>query len=229
MAPTFIWFDLGYTLLYNTREGHYREVLAENGFSVTEEDLERAFHVVDKLFMREYPHVFGRDADSYMPWFLGVLNHRLGIRLDLCRAWHRLRELRHSSPRHWVPFPCVRDALADLKGRGLRLGVITNWDLSARPLLEREGLAGFFEQVVVSSEEGVEKPDPRIFEAALARAGVRAEECLYVGDNYYDDAVGARGVGMGALIVNRFGALGVEEITDVPIIADVSQVARYVG
>jgi putative hydrolase of the HAD superfamily len=229
LAPTFIWFDLGYTLLYNTREEHYRTVLAEYGVEVLHEDLEKAFHVVDKLFMREYPHVFGRDADSYMPWFLGVLNHRLGIRLDLCRAWHRLRELRHSSPRHWVPFPCAHAALEGLKARGLRLGVITNWDHSARHLLEREGLAGFFEQVVVSCEVGAEKPDPRIFEAALARGGVRAAECLYVGDNYYDDAVGARGVGMGALVVNRFGTLGVEEIADVPIIPDISQVARYVG
>ncbi len=229
MTPTFIWFDLGYTLLYNTREDHYREVLSENGRAVTREELEHAFHVVDKLFMREYPHVFGRDADSYMPWFLGVLNHELGVRMDLCAAWHRLRDLRHASPRHWVPFPCARDALADLKSRGLRLGVITNWDLSARPLLEREGLAPFFEQIVVSSEEGVEKPDPRIFEAALARAGVRAADCIYVGDNYYDDAVGALGVGMAALIVNRFGTLGVEEITDVPLISDISQVADYLG
>ena len=106
--------------------------------------------------------------------------------------------------------------------------MITNWDTSARRLLEELGLSGYFEQVVVSCEEGSEKPDPRIFQAALRRAGVAAGDCLYVGDNYYADAVGARGVGMRALIVNRFGRLGVEEIADQVFIRDVSEVVDYI-
>ena len=227
MNPKFIWFDLGYTLLTTSREEAYRTVLAGSGIHLTVEELEKAFHVADKIFMREYPHVFCRDMDSFMPWFLGVLNHRLGVRLDLCRTWQRLKQEHGGMPHHWVAFSNVPGVLAELRRRGLRLGVITNWDHSARPLLEREGLTSFFEHIVVSSEEGVEKPDPRIFETALARARVPAADCLYVGDNYYDDAVGARGAGMDVLVVNRFGTLGVEEITDATLIRDVSQVVDH--
>ena len=65
------------------------------------------------------------------------------------------------------------------------------------------------------------------FEIALDRAGVSADQCVYVGDNYYDDAIGSRAVGMQALIINRFGKLGVEEIDDCPIIQHISQICDY--
>ena len=227
MAITFIWFDLGYTLMYQTREQPLCEVLAELGHDFALERLEREYHLADKLFMREYPGVFGRDPDTFAPWFLGVLNHRLGIRTDLCRTWQRLKQLLAADHTGWLPFEGAAEALADLRRRGYRLGVITNWDPSARRLLAARGLDGFFEQVVVSCEVGCEKPDRRIFELAAEAAGVRPAECLYVGDNYYVDAVGARGAGMEPVIVNRFGRLGVEEIAEVPIVAHVGEIAGW--
>jgi putative hydrolase of the HAD superfamily len=229
VGSPFVWFDLGYTLLYKPREQEYATVLATRGIEIPLGDLEKAFHVVDKLFMREYPSVFGRDPETFMPWFLGVLHHRLALRLDLCEAWTALKEVRDRTRHRWLAFENVPKVLADLQGRGVRMGVITNWDPSARRLLAELGLAGYFEQVVVSCEEGNEKPDPRIFEAAARRAGVAPGDCIYVGDNYYADAVGARRVGMSALIVNRFGRLGVEEIADQVFIRDVSQVVDYIS
>jgi putative hydrolase of the HAD superfamily len=224
---SFIWFDLGYTLLHQAREEPCREVLAELGYSFTLERLEREYHLADKLFMREYPGVFGRDPDTFAPWFLGVLNHRLGIATDLCRTWQRLKEVLNGNRIGWFPFDGAAEALADLRGRGYRLGVITNWDASARKLLARYDLDRFFEQVVVSSEVGCEKPDLRIFELATSAARVPPEQCLYVGDNYYVDTVGARAAGMLSLVVNRFGRLGVEEITDAPVIAHVGEIAPW--
>jgi putative hydrolase of the HAD superfamily len=227
LAITFIWFDLGYTLLYQEREEAYRAVLAELGHSFTLERLELEYHLADKLFMREFPGVFGRDPDTFAPWFLGVLNHRLGIRTDLCRTWQRLKQLLAADHTGWLPFEGAAEALADLRRRGYRLGVITNWDPSARKLLAARGLDGFFEQVIVSCEVGCEKPDRRIFDLAVEAACVRPAECLYVGDNYYVDAVGARGAGMESVIVNRFGRLGVEEIAGSPIVAHVGEVAGW--
>ena len=226
---TFIWFDLGYTLLHKRREEPYRRVLAEQGLDVSLDMLEREYHVVDKLFMREYPGVFGRDPDTFMPWFLGHLNYRLGVRTDLAGMWVRLKREQNGGAAPWVPFPNAQESLAELGRRGMRLGVISNWDASARPILERHGLAGSFEQIIISSEVGCEKPDPAIFELAMQSAGVAPGECLYVGDNYYVDALGARRAGMNCLIVNRFGRLGVEEIAEPLIICDVSEVAGYLG
>ncbi len=223
----FVWFDLGCTLLYPTYAQSYRKVLAELGHDFTPDLLELEWHLGDKLFMREYPEVFGGNPDTFSPWFLGVLNHRLGIRTDLCRTWGRLKQVAAADRAGWLPFDGVAEALADLRRRGYRLGVITNWDPSARKLLAEHGLDGFFERVVVSSEVGCEKPDRRIFELAMGAAGVRPAECLYVGDNYYVDTIGARGAGMESLIVNRFGHRGVEEITGVPIVAHVGEVAGW--
>ena len=227
MRITFIWFDLGYTLLCWTFARSYHAVLAELGHEVDRDLVERAYHLADKLFMRDYPGVFGTDPDTFAPWFLGVLNHRLGIRTDLCASWRRLKEALTNDRTGWHPFDGVAEVLADLRRRGYRLGVITNWDSSARGILAKHGLGGFFEHVVVSSDVGCEKPDRRIFDLATAAARVSPAESLYVGDNYYVDTIGARAAGLASVVVNRFGRLGVEEITDTPIIAGVGELAGW--
>ncbi len=224
---SFIWFDLGLTLACNQRIPTYRQVLAELGVEMDPQRLEHAFHLTDKLFMREYPGVLGRGPRTYSPWYLGVLHHRLGLELDLCRVFTRWREIQESTERYWRAFEWSHPVLERLRGRGYRLGVITNWDPSARSILAREGLAPLLEKIVVSSEVGVQKPDGRIFHLALEGTGVRGEECLYVGDNFYDDALGSRKVGMRPVILNPFGRLGVEEIGGVPILPDISRLEEH--
>ncbi len=227
MAITTLWFDIGYTLLHEQREKAYQAVLAKLGHFVNVEQLEREYHLVDKLFMRERPGVFGSDPATFMPWFLGELNYRLSIRTDLARTWDRLRSVQPPRDGKWIPFDCVPPALAALKGKGYRLGVISNWDESARSLLAACSLDTFFNHIVISCEVGVEKPDPRIYRIAMDKAGVPAGECLYVGDNYYVDAIGAERAGMESVILNRFGSLGVEEIQGQPLLRDVSEVAGW--
>ncbi len=95
--------------------------------------------------------------------------------------------------------PC----LESLQSAGIKMGIVSNWDVSLHRTLERFGLAGYFDTVVASMEEGVEKPDPRIFEIALKRLGVDASEALHVGDNPMDDLRGARTAGMRAFVVDR--------------------------
>lgn len=92
--------------------------------------------------------------------------------------------------------------------KGRRLGVVSNFDYTptARLILEREGLSGFFETVVVSDEIGWRKPKAVIFETALRRLGVGAEEALFVGDRADIDVAGAQAVGMAAAWINRDGA-----------------------
>ncbi|MCP4047544.1 MAG: HAD family hydrolase, partial [Gammaproteobacteria bacterium] len=71
------------------------------------------------------------------------------------------------------------------------------------------------------------KPNPEIFNLAMQKANVEPQACIYVGDNYYDDAVGSSEAGMRALILNRFGNLGVEEIDDAPIIQNLAQIKDH--
>ena len=95
--------------------------------------------------------------------------------------------------------PC----LERLSAAGYRMVVVSNWDNSLHRTLRMFGLTGFFEHVVASLEEGIEKPDPRIFQIALERAGVEPNDALHVGDNTLDDWQGARDAGMRAIVIDR--------------------------
>ena len=100
-------------------------------------------------------------------------------------------------------FDDVIPCLDRLKQDGYRMIVISNWDLSLHKTLRVFGLEPYFEFVLASMEEGVEKPDPRLFHIALERLGLSPEQVAHVGDNPLDDLQGAREVGMKAFLVDR--------------------------
>ncbi|MEM6533291.1 MAG: HAD family hydrolase [Myxococcota bacterium] len=94
----------------------------------------------------------------------------------------------------------VRRGLEKLE---LPLALVSNGSATGqRQKLERAGLDGLFESVVISGDSGVAKPDARAFTLALDALQVAPEDTLFVGDDYHRDIVGARRVGMHALWVN---------------------------
>jgi putative hydrolase of the HAD superfamily len=105
----------------------------------------------------------------------------------------------------WEVFPDVIDTLAAVRGLGLGLGVVTNFDGRVVGLLGRLGLAGWFDGITLSSRAGAAKPDPAIFRHALAQHSVRADEALHVGDSPAEDLAGARGAGLRAVLLDRHG------------------------
>lgn len=227
LRVSFIWFDIGYTLLYMQRESTYQEALREFGIDKPMDDIKKGFHLTDKLFMREYPGIFLKPREVYMPSYLGILNYRLGINLNVCELDTYWEDVKKNMDNYWLPFNGVTEVLKTLKKDCIGLGVISNWDCTARDVLSDAGLIDYFDHLIISCEVGVNKPDAEIFKLALQTAGVKAQECLYVGDNYYDDVLGSRKVGMEAVIINRFGTLGIEEINDCPIIGDISHVLNF--
>lgn len=94
-------------------------------------------------------------------------------------------------------------ALDQLKARGKRMGIISNFSPNCEPLLQELGLAHYFDFFIVSGILGVEKPDPRIFQAAIEAAGKPVSELVYIGDSIFHDIEGARRVGMDAILVDR--------------------------
>ena len=95
----------------------------------------------------------------------------------------------------FAPLPGVPEAVAELAAMGLRLGVVSNWDVALTGYLEELGLRERFATIVTSAEAGAPKPDPRIFELALERLGVAPERALHVGDSEADE-LGAHAAGM---------------------------------
>lgn len=97
----------------------------------------------------------------------------------------------------------VVPALEKLRERGLRLGVISNWDERLRPLLRALKLDRFFERVIVSAEFGQHKPAPAIFRHALQQLGLPSEAVLHVGDSPMEDVTAAEHAGLKALLIDR--------------------------
>ena len=104
---------------------------------------------------------------------------------------------------NWAVFPDVFEGLERLRGRGIRLGVLSNASSELTRFLETFGLLECFDFSVVSAIEGIKKPDRRIFERALERAGVEAHEAVHVGDMFVEDVMGARCAGLRSLFMDR--------------------------
>ena len=104
--------------------------------------------------------------------------------------------------RHRVQFfPAAVDVLAEL-AESYTLAALTNGNAN----FERLGLDRYFAFGYCAAEVGAKKPDPAMFEHAMAHAGVGPEEAVHVGDHAVDDVQGAAAVGMATIWVNLFGA-----------------------
>ena len=93
-----------------------------------------------------------------------------------------------------------------LTARGVRLGVVSNWDCALPDHLARLGVAHRFVVIAASAAVGAAKPDPAIFLHAARVAGVEPSRALHVGDRRVEDYDGARAAGMRALLLDRHGA-----------------------
>lgn len=100
------------------------------------------------------------------------------------------------------PYPEAADCLRRLHER-YRIGVIANQVPGCEARLRAWGLLPHIDLVVASAEEGVSKPDPRIFRLALDRAGCTAREALMVGDRIDNDIRPARALGMGTVWIRQ--------------------------
>jgi putative hydrolase of the HAD superfamily len=124
--------------------------------------------------------------------------------------------------RHFSLYDDVADTLTDIRGRGVRLGLISNSHRCLASFQAHFELDGLISVALSSSEHGFMKPHPSIFRAALELMQVRASDALMVGDSFAHDIVGARQVGMrGVLLDRRGGTASPEE--DVPVIQTLSE------
>jgi putative hydrolase of the HAD superfamily len=106
----------------------------------------------------------------------------------------------------FAPYPEVPEALTTLRAAGLRLVVVSNWDVSLHEALAATGLAPLLHGAISSAEAGAAKPAPAIFERALALAGdVAPAAAVHVGDDVTADVHGARAAGIAPVLILRDG------------------------
>jgi putative hydrolase of the HAD superfamily len=109
-----------------------------------------------------------------------------------------------SDPSNYTLYHDVRETMSELRSRGLRMGLISNFETWLQGLLEDLGLGEYLEIMVISGHEEFEKPHPRIYELALERGGVEAGRAMHVGDSPVSDYHGAREAGMRAVLLDRW-------------------------
>jgi HAD superfamily hydrolase (TIGR01549 family) len=114
---------------------------------------------------------------------------------DMVREWER-----HEN---FALYEDTLPVLDDLRGRGLKIGLISNGQRDLDEFAAHHGLE--VDAIVGSKAHGRIKPDPSIFTAALTALGTAAEETAMVGDSYEDDIAGARALGIRAILLDRDG------------------------
>jgi len=103
-------------------------------------------------------------------------------------------------------YKCYEDVertLNELQHINIGMGIVTNGDARIRQVLQDLGLNDYFATVVISEEEGVEKPNAEIWRRALAQTQTRADEALHVGNDLKIDYWGAIHAGLQALHLRR--------------------------
>ena len=130
---------------------------------------------------------------------------------------------------HWHVFPDAYPALAALRERGLTVGAVSNWVWNLPELLHALDLVGGFDFIAASARIGYEKPHRRIFEWALEQAGTTADTVIHVGDHIGADVEGARGAGIFAVLIDRFGRHAAADLPDdVPLITSLDDLIPIV-
>jgi putative hydrolase of the HAD superfamily len=105
----------------------------------------------------------------------------------------------------WFIYEDTRLALDAWQQQGIILGVLSNFDSRIYSVMTALGLADYFSSITISTAIGAAKPDPLIFEAALAKHQIERSPDLawHIGDSFSEDYVGASALGMTAFWLNR--------------------------
>jgi putative hydrolase of the HAD superfamily len=199
-AVIFDWFGTLAQWPHGSSSG-YRSVFEEHG------------HRVDPAILDEYharwdgaahaEHSVSRD--TYMAWSrqrLVGLAAECGVpgpeRDDLVDAMVEA-DLRTAM----VVFPEVPSVLAELRRRGLTIGVCSNWNWDLDDVLLSTGVAPLIDVAVTSARVGYRKPHRAMYESILSALGVTAPEVIFVGDSWEPDVLGPIDAGMRSVHIDR--------------------------
>lgn len=205
-----------------------RAACHELGLKVQEEAITQGYAVADVFFNRENEtRSLSLRSDEERLEFFGryeqLLLETAGVPVSIDLA-QRVWKMAMSVPKDFIPFLDTVPALEQLREAGYKIGVITNLRRNLDELCERVGLSPYLDFTVGSEEAGMEKPHPRIFMAALKRVGAAPEEVVHVGDQIRSDVMGAQGVGMRAVLIDRSG-YGPDAVS-CPKIASLSELSQ---
>jgi putative hydrolase of the HAD superfamily len=227
-----VFFDFYNTLAsyYPPREDVYIDASRGLGIDIEAKALFTSLSAADIFYRNENSRspIDSKTSEEKINFYVEYITKIIGgagAEISRDKALQILAKIREYK---WE-FKVYNDALPTLqilKNRGLILGLISNVAQDMEPTYTKLGLQPYLNFKVTSAEVGYDKPRPEIFLAALEKAKVKAGVALYVGDQYQIDVVGARDVGIKALLIDRNNYF--TDITDCPRIHNLAQIVDYI-
>ena len=228
-----IFFDWFNTLAcYDPpREEIHSQALREFGIALSPEEIFPGLMLADKNWFEESARskIENRSLEEQAELrihYEETMLAKAGIKAPketLGKVMERVQQLYQGMT--FVLFDDVLPALKVLKQQNFVMGLLTNLAKNMDTICRELGLEPYLDVVVTSEEAGADKPSPIIFQMALQRAGVDASEAIHVGDQYQMDVLGARGVGISPILIDRYNLY--PDIKDCPQIHNLHELFGY--
>ncbi|MDA1113057.1 MAG: HAD-IA family hydrolase [Planctomycetota bacterium] len=222
-----VFLDAGSTLFQRrqSRPETYLAVAKKHGLKELEFDAMKAS--MEHAFS-DLPDTVDGNFRFSLAWFWAY-NQRVltecGMAENKLEKAHKSLLAQFADSSNYTLFPEVKEVLETLSNHGMQMGVVSNWTEHLPKLLQDLGIANYFSFIVTSADLRTEKPGRAIFERALFRAGVAAEETVHTGGHFERDVRGALNAGMRAVWLDRSG----EYRTDcegVPVVAELGGLVK---
>ena len=218
-----VFFDVDFTLIFPgptfQAEG-YRRACAAAGIEVDPAKFAEATaassFILDEVEEQIYKH------DIFIHYTASIIEHMGGRGANVVEVAAGIYE-QWSVNHHFLLYDDVPAVMAELKKRGLLVGLISNSHRSLDAFREHFSLADFVSVTVSGAEHGYMKPHRSIFDRALERAGVKPEHSLMVGDSYRHDIQGALSAGWRAVLLHRSGDRPAHVPADLPVITTLAE------
>lgn len=204
VMPKMIVFDYGQTLVAEQKFDGIKGTEAvlqhavKNKYNLTAEQVQAKANELNREFGRFDPekrHLFEIEIPNTM--FTPYLYESLGIEIGLNNS--EIDTVFWDAAAPGIPTQGVQDFLKYLKNENIRTGVISNIAYAPAVVAKRINRLlpeNTFEFIITSSNYMFRKPNKRIFDLALEKAGLKPEEVWYIGDQYECDVKGALTAGM---------------------------------
>ncbi|KAG2226869.1 hypothetical protein INT45_010148 [Circinella minor] len=190
----------------------YAEEAGKLGVQITKTAISQHYGPVYRNHLQQAP-LYGRHLGmSTRSWWEKTIYEIFitagAVKKDLDPVYNKLFNIlwvRFTTAEGYTVFPDVPDTLAELKKRGFKMGVVSNTDDTLEFMLKDLNLTQYFDFILPSCVVGYDKPDPRIYKAALEIAGgnIRPDETLHVGDDIETDFHGPRNAGFRSTLLKR--------------------------
>jgi REG-2-like HAD superfamily hydrolase len=179
----------------------YGKTAREFGIEIKDEEVNERFYKIFGQAQKNKKITMGEEKDFWREVVTAIFEP-FANKQKIDPVFEILWDL-FAEGKHWRIAESAEITLQKLKDRGYRLAVLSNNDSRLRSVLNDHEITPLFEALFISSEIGVEKPDPAIFRAVEKTMKEEPSSFLHLGDSYSRDFEGARNAGWSALLYGK--------------------------